>query len=342
VEEMRAAVLRGSRQLSVDEVEEPRLESSDVLVRVKATAICGTDVDIYNGKGGVRFPVIPGHEAAGEIEAVGSKVATVKPGDRVVIDPAVACGHCFWCKSGLQNLCPHGGLMGREKNGTFAEYVSVPESNVYKLPDEASFEEATMVTTLATVLHSHRLVDILPEDSVAVMGCGFTGLLHVQVAKLRGARPTIAITRSPWKLDLAEKLGADVKVRSGDEKGVSKVRELTEDRGVDLAIETVGSAATLKECVELVRLGGKILAFGISFDKAGELSLFPFYYKQLSIIGSRAMLPEDWNPSIQMVTSGRIDVKPLITHRISFEELQKGFDMFEDRNVKSVRIVVNQ
>jgi L-iditol 2-dehydrogenase len=168
-----------------------------------------------------------------------------------------------------------------------------------------SFEEATVVTTLATVLHSHSLIDTSAGGSVAIMGCGFTGLLHIQVVKLRGAKPIIALTRSLWKLDLAEKLGADVKVRSGDENVVSRVRELTENRGVDLAIETVGSAATLRECVELVRLGGKVLAFGISSDKAGELSLFPFYYKQLSIIGSRAMLPGDWIPSIQMITASR-------------------------------------
>jgi len=339
---MRAAVLRGARQLSIEEAEKPKVGSRDVLVRIKTTAICGTDVDIYNGKGEAAFPVIPGHEAAGEISKTGSTVTTVEPGDRVVIDPAIACGQCLWCRRGLRNLCPHGGLIGRERNEAFAEYVSVPESNVYKLPDEVGFEKATIVTTLATVLHSHRLIDIFPENSVAIMGCGFTGLLHIQVAKLRGARPIIAITRSPWKLDLAENLGADIKVRSGDENVVSRVKELTEKEGVDLAIETVGSAATFKECVELVRPGGKILAFGIASDKAGDLSLFPIYYKQISITGSRAMLPEDWIPSIQMVATGRVDVKQLITHKISFEELQKGFDMFEDRNVKSIRIIVTQ
>ncbi len=339
---IRAAVLREPRKLSIEEVKKPVIGEYDVLVRVRATALCGTDVDIYNGKGKARLPVIPGHESAGEVEEVGSKVTSVKPGERVVIDPTIACGQCFWCKKGLRNLCPNGGLMGREMNGTFAEYVSVPESNVYKLPDGISFEEATIVNTLATVLHSHRLVNVFPGDSIAVMGCGFTGLLHIQVAKLRGARPIIAITRSTWKLDLAGELGADVKLRSGYEDVVSRVKEITEGRGVDLAIETAGSAATLKECVELIRPGGKILAFGISDEKAGDLSLFPFYYKQLSIIGSRAMLPEDWNPSIQLIATRRIDVKPLITHKVSFEELQKAFDMFEDRNIKSIRIVVTQ
>lgn len=339
---MRTAILKGPRQLSIEEIKKPEVGSRNVLVRIRATAICGTDVEIYKGKGGAKFPIVPGHEFAGEVEEVGSQVTDVKPGDRVVGNPAISCGRCFWCRKGLQNLCPNGGLIGRERNGAFAEYTSIPESNAYKLPDKVSFEEATIVTTLTTALHSHSLINIFPESSVAIVGCGFSGLLHVQLAKLRGARPIIAITRSQWKLDLAEKLGADVKIRSGDEDVLSRIKGLTGDKGVDLAIETVGSATTLRECVELVGPGGKVLFFGITSDKAGDLSLFPIHFKELSIIGSRAMLPKDWEPSIQMVATGRINVKSLITQKIPFEELQKGFDMFEDRNIQSIRIIVTQ
>lgn len=339
---MRAAVLRGPRQLSIEDIEEPRVGSHDVLAKIKATAICGTDVEIIKGKGGAKFPVVPGHEFAGVIEEVGSQVTAVKPGDRVVVNPAISCSKCFWCRKGLQNLCVNGGLIGRERDGAFAEYASIPESNIFKLPDEVSFEEATIITTLTTALHGHRLINIFPEDSVAIVGCGFSGLLHAQLVKLRGARPIIAITRSQWKLELAEKLGADVKIQIGDENVLSRVKELTNNIGVDLAIENVGSATTLSECVELVRPGGKVLFFGISSDKAGDLSLFPFYYKELSIIGSRASLPKDWEPSIQMVATGKIDAKQLITQKIPFEELQKGLDMFEDRSVHSIRIITTQ
>jgi len=339
---MRAAILKGPRQLSIEEIERPKIGSHDVLVRIRATAICGTDVEIYKGKGGAKFPVVPGHEFAGLIEEVGTQVTAFKAGDRVVVNPAISCGNCFYCRKGLQNLCPHGGLIGRERDGGFAEYASIPESNVFSLPVEVGFEEATIITTLATALHSHRLSNIFPASTVAIVGCGFTGLLHVQLARLRGARPIIAISRSQWKLDLAEKLGAEVQVRSGDKDVLSRVKELTADRGVDLAIETAGKATTLSECVELVRPGGNVLFYGTSSDKAGDLPLFPFYFKELSIIGSRASLPEDWEPSIQMVDTGRIDVKPLVTQRIPFEELQKGIKMFEDRGVHSIRIVTSQ
>jgi len=339
---MRAAILKGPRQLSIESIEKPKVGSRDVLVKIRATAICGTDIEIYKGKGGARFPVVPGHEFAGEIAEVGPQVTDLTPGDRVVGNPAISCGRCFWCKEGSKNLCPNGGLIGRERDGAFAEYTAIPESNAHKLPDEVSFEEATIVTTLTTALHSHSLISIFPENSVAIVGCGFTGLLHVQLARLRGARPIIGITRSEWKLDLAEKLGADVKIRSGDENVLSTVKALTNDRGVDLAIETVGKASTLRECVELVRPGGNVLFYGVTSDKAEDLSLFPIHFKELSIIASRAMLPKDWEPSIQMVETGRINVKPLITQKISFEELQKGFDMFEDRNIQSIRIIVTQ
>jgi L-iditol 2-dehydrogenase len=339
---MRAAILKGPRQLSIENREAPKVGSHDVLIRIRATAICGTDIEIYKGKGGGKFPMVPGHEFAGEVEKVGSHVINIRPGDRVVGGPAISCGKCFSCKKGLQNLCSNGGLIGREKDGAFAEYVSIPESNAHKIPNDVSFEEATIITTLTTVLHSHRLVDIFPESSVAIMGCGFTGLLNVQLAKLRGARPIIAVSRSQWKLDLAEKLGADVILRSGDEGVLSRVKSLTDGRGADLAIETVGSATTLRECVDLVGPGGKVLFFGITSDKAEDLSLFPIHFKELSIIASRAMLPKDWEPSIQMVATGRIDVKPLITQKIPFEELQNGFDMFEDRDIQSIRIIVTQ
>ncbi len=338
---MQAAIFTGPRQLLIKEVKKPQVGRYDLLVKIKAAAICGTDVDIFRGKGGAKFPVIPGHEAAGEIEEIGSNVTTFKKGDRVVIDPAISCGQCFWCKKGLRNICPNGGLIGREKDGAFAEFISVPESNVYKIPEDMNFEEATIVITLSTVLHSHRLIDIFPEDSIAIMGCGFTGLLHIQVVKLRGARPIIAISRSLWKLCLAEKLGANFVKKSGENDIISVVRELTENRGVDLAIETVGNSAALRECTEFVRTGGKILAFGISSDKL-DINMFLFYYKQLSIIGSRAMLPEDFNPSIQMIATKQINVKPLITHKIPFEKLERGLDMFEDRSVKSIRIVVTR
>ena len=339
---MRAAVVRAPRQLRIEDVDEPKVGNHDVLVRIRATAICGTDVEIIKGKGGAKFPVIPGHEFAGVIERVGPQVTVFKPGDRVVGNPAIFCGKCFWCRKGLQNLCVYGGLMGRERDGAFAEYASIPESNVFKLPDEVSFEEATIITTLTTVLHSNRLINIFPESSVAIVGSGFVGLLHVQLAKLRGARPIIAITRSKWKLELAEKLGADVTIRAGDKNLLSKVKEITGDIGVDLAIEAVGDPTTLSRCVELVRPGGKVLFFGISSDKAGDLNLFPFYYKQLSILGSKANLTEDWEPSIQMVATGKIDVKQLITQEIPFEELQKGLEMFEDTNVHSIRIITTQ
>lgn len=338
---MLAAVLKEPYKMSIEKVKKPTIGENDVLIDVKATAICGTDLLIYSGKSKVNYPIILGHETAGDVSKIGENVETVGVGDKVVADPVLFCGNCFWCKEGKTNLCAKGGIIGREKNGAFAEYVSVPQTNVFKLPKNLTYENGTIAQTLTTVLHSHRLVDIFPGDSVVILGLGIGGLLHVQLAKLRGANPVIGITRSQWKLDLAKKLGADFTINAKEDI-TKKVKEVTDGRGADLVIEAVGSAETLKECVDLARPGGKILQFGISSDLAGDLALYPFYFKELSVIGSRAATSEDWEPSISMIGKGIINVEPLITHRLPFKELEKGFKFFVDKSIKNIKIVITQ
>jgi len=338
---MRAAVLKKPFKMPIEKVKEPTIGKNDVLIDVKATAICGTDLLMYSGKSKAHYPIILGHETTGEVFKIGENVETAKIGDRVIADPVLFCGKCFWCRSGKTNLCIKGGIIGREKNGAFAEYVSVPQTNVFRLPENLTYENGTIVQTLTTVLHSHRLVNISPGDSVVILGLGIGGLLHVQLAKLHGANPVIGITRSQWKLDLAKKLGADFTINAKEDI-TKKVKEATDGRGADLVIESVGSAETLKECVELARPGGKILQFGISSDFAGDLSLYPFYFKELSIIGSRAAKSEDWDPSISMIAKGDVNVEPLITHRLPFKEMEKGFKFFTDKSVKNIKIVITQ
>lgn len=338
---MRAAVLKKPFKMPIEKVKKPTIGKNDVLIDVKATAICGTDLLMYSGKSKVHYPIILGHETTGEVSEIGENVETVSLGDRVVVDPVLFCGKCFWCKEGQTNICTKGGIIGREKNGAFAEYVSVPQTNVFRLPENLTYESGTIAQTLTTVIHSHRLVNIFPGNSVVILGLGIGGLLHVQLAKFRGANPVVGITRSQWKLDLARKLGADFTINAKEDI-TKKVKEVTNGRGADLVIEAVGSAGTLKECVDLVRPGGKILQFGISSDVAGDLSLYPFYFKELSVIGSRAATSEDWGPSISMIGKGIINVELLITHSLPFKDVEKGFKFFIDKSVKNIKIVITQ
>jgi len=184
---LKAAVLHAPDKLLIEDVPIPTIKEHEVLVQMKASAVCGTDVSIYKGKIIPNaYPVIQGHESAGVIAEVGKQVKRVKPGDHVIVNPAIFCGDCFCCLRGLQNLCVNGGLLGRDLPGTFAEYVAVPESSLTLMPQHISFDDASSLQALATVLRAWERMSVRPGDRVAVIGMGTTGLLHVRMAALSG------------------------------------------------------------------------------------------------------------------------------------------------------------
>src|SRR5258706_5527586 len=199
-----------------------------------------------------------GHEMSGEVVSVGAGLQTrpsLSAGDRVIIDPETYCGICFHCRIGQTNLCPNGTLIGRDTNGGFAEYLMVPASQVFRLPDSIDDRTAPMIQVLTTCLHAQRQVEIFPGDTVAVIGLGVTGQLHVQLAKTRGAR-VIGITRSAEKRAMAEKLGADLTIPGGDNV-IEQVRQATEGRGADLTTETTVVLQQLAQSIHMTRFGGK-------------------------------------------------------------------------------------
>src|SRR3989454_792115 len=216
---MRPAVLQAPRRFEVAERPTPRPRSGEALVRVAATAVCHTDLSIYTGQHpDVRYPVVLGHEATGVVEAVGPDVR-IPVGARVVINPIIACGACDCCLRGDENLCRRAGLLGRELDGSLAEQVVLAERYLHPLPPEIGLEAATLIETLATVHHAQRRGRIHPRGSVGGLGQGATGLLHTRGAKLAGARPIVAVSRSPWKRDLARRMRAD---RTADPTGPAR------------------------------------------------------------------------------------------------------------------------
>lgn len=337
---MKAAVLASPYQLSVDEVPKPAVKPGHVVVGLKATAICGTDVGIYKGKFAIEYPRTLGHESTGQVEEVGAGVTGLKPGDRVVINPLIFCRGCRQCLAGKPNLCENGGLMGREVDGTFAEYVVLPEYNVIKMPDSISYEDGTSLIALATVIQSHAKVKIAPGDVVAVIGQGAAGLMQTQMALLAGASPVHAITRSRWKLDLAQKFGA-VPVKADEVDPVQAIKDATGGRGADLVIESVGGGATLRQAMDMVRPGGKVLFFGIAPASLDNFNGYAMYYKDLSLIGSRGMTPTDFLSAIKVVDSGRLDIKPIISHRFELAEVKKALDLVDKTPGDALRVVVN-
>jgi len=326
---MQAAWLESPRKMIVVPKEDPSLPPGHVLVRAATTAICGTDVSIWTGKMPARLPLIPGHECTGTVEEVGKAVTRLKRGDRVVLDPLVHCGACPYCVRGLVNLCLKGGLRGREMPGTFAELVAVKETEAFPFPAHVSFAAATNFVGLYTVVYSQRKAPYIPGGHVAVIGAGSTGLLHIQLAKASGAASIIAVTRSRWKLEMAKKLGADHLVRAGEGDAVQAVKDLTEGLGAEVVIETAGTAETMRQAYGMVRPGGAILQFGIGPKAVDGIPGQDYYFKDITVIGSRAGLPEDYERAIRLVAARRIDLEPLITHRFPLAEIQRGFEFIE-------------
>ena len=263
--EMMAAVLYGKEQLRVEPVAVPELGEGDLLVRVKAALTCGTDVKVFLRGYHARMivpPAVFGHELAGDIVGVGEAVTKYRMGQRVVAANSAPCHECYYCRRGVENLCEN--LLFN--NGAYAEYIRIParivEKNTYVIPDHVGYQDAALAEPLACVLRGVEETGIGPEDTVAVIGLGPIGLMFVRLAKVYGAR-VIALGRRQTQLDRAARMGADEVVAVTDGLDPAKaVKELTGGRGVDAAIEAVGTPATWEMAVQMVRKGGRVNFFG--------------------------------------------------------------------------------
>jgi (R,R)-butanediol dehydrogenase/meso-butanediol dehydrogenase/diacetyl reductase len=325
----RAAVLAAPRRFEVTARSRVMPGRGEAVVRIAATAVCHTDLAIYAGRHpGVRYPVVLGHEAAGVVEAVGpdSRIAV---GTRVVINPIIACGACDSCARGDENLCRHAGLLGRELDGSLTERVTLPERYLHPLPSEIGLEAATLIETLATVRHAQRRVRIDPGDSVVVLGQGATGLLHTQLAKLGGASPLVAISRSAWKRDRARRAGADAIIDPSGRDIVAEVLTLTAGRGADLVIDTAGDPPLLGPAMDMLRPGGTLLLYAISHEPIPGFTAFPMYFKELTLVGSRALVRADFEPAIRLVAAGAVDLTGFITGSYPLHEAATAFDAYE-------------
>ncbi|HZC84611.1 MAG TPA: zinc-binding dehydrogenase, partial [Rubrobacter sp.] len=223
-----------------------------------------------------------------------------------------------------ENVCAKAELMGRDRDGAFTDLLAVPARNVYPIPDEINDQTAPLLQVLTTCLHAQRQTKLFPQDSVVVLGLGVSGLLHLQLAKARGAHPVIGVTRSGSKRSLAARLGADLVIDPSDPALKEQVAEATQGQGPDLAIECVGKTETLAQAIDVVRVGGRIIVFGTITEEAGELPFYQLYYKELSLVNPRAAKPEDFPASVELVAAGTIELDPLITHTFPFESAEEA------------------
>ncbi len=327
---MKAMVLHAPNELGRGDVPQPEIPAGHARVRILHSGICGTDLKIFSGAIPARYPLIMGHEMVGELAG----------GERVIVDPVLNCGRCFHCRIGQTNLCPNGGLIGRETNGGFAEFAVVPEAQIFRLPDSVDLAVAPLIQVATTCLHAQERAAVSAGESVAVIGLGVSGQLHVQIAKARGAGKVIGISRSRFKNDLARKLGADMTIEAGA-RAVNEVLEETEGRGADVVIECTGVMASIAQAIHMVRPGGRIVLFGITNATHGDLPFYDLYFKELTLINNRAAVARDFPATIELVERGALRLAPLVTHRMALEELGSALALLEDGADQRLKIILD-
>jgi 2-desacetyl-2-hydroxyethyl bacteriochlorophyllide A dehydrogenase len=327
---MKAAVLYGKEDLRMEEVPVPELGDTDVLVKVKQCAICGTDPHIYEGRFPAKLPLILGHEFSGEVVKVGSKVDFVEPGDRVTADINISCGTCYYCRHGQKLHCEKIVQLGVHINGAFAEYVKVPESNIHKLPDSISWTHGAYIEPLACAISGQDKANIQYGDTVAVIGGGPMGIAHSLLAKLKGASKVILSELNPARIEHAKNVGVDYVINAGEEDPVEAIKRLTDGRGADVVIEAVGSAYTYAQTFQLVRKGGKILVFGAAPQGVTiPVSPFEIYSRELTIVSSYAGTYDTFSKAIDLIASKRFDPTPIITNQFDFADVKQGIENAE-------------
>jgi 2-desacetyl-2-hydroxyethyl bacteriochlorophyllide A dehydrogenase len=318
---MKAAVLRAPRDLRVESVAEPEVGGDDVLVRVVAIGLCGTDHRIWTGARPVRYPRVMGHELVGTVVAHGP-AAAVRTGDRVAVEPNYSCGTCPLCREGNKNLCLGRVAVGIDVDGGFAERVKVPARCCWPAPDGVDDARLMLAEPLAVVVRAVGRGQPAAGESAAVLGVGSLGLLAVQVLRARGLR-VLAVGRSGRRLDLARGLGA-VEVATtatGDHARIA--REFSRREGVDLVIETAGTPEAVAQAVELVRPGGRVVLTGLPHEPS-SLSFFPVVRREVTIAGSM-IYQNEFPEAIRLLASGEVRSEPLLTHQFALTEIGAAF-----------------
>ena len=321
---MKAAVFEKVGVIKVKEVPVPEIGDDEVLIKVKYTGICGTDWSIYNGwYSADKLPMIPGHEFSGEIAQLGKNAQNLKEGDRVTADINMSCGTCFYCVRGDKLLCDNFTQLGIHTDGTFAEYVKAPWKQIHKLPENLSFEQGAFIEPVSCVIHSAKAMNARLASSIAIIGDGL-GVLHARMAVLRALAPVIVFGKNRKRLQIAKEMGADYTFFMDEvDDPVAVVMDLTEGRGADYAIEAVGTTKTYEQAFAMLRRGGQLTAFGIA-GEADTMSVRPFEFVlgEKKVTGSCAGVGSDWPDAMTLISSGRIDPRPLFSMKIPLEDLE--------------------
>jgi L-iditol 2-dehydrogenase len=335
-----AAVYYNNKDVRIEELPMPEIGEEEVLLKVMASGICGSDVIEW-----YRLPKAPkvlGHEATGVINQVGRKVKSLKVGDRVFVSHHVPCNVCRYCQRGHHTACETLHTTNYYPGG-FAQYIKVPKINVeygvYKLPDDMSFEEGTFIEPLACVARGQRLADLNKDDSVLIIGGGISGILHAQLAKFKGVQNIIVADINQYRLGLAKKFGANHAI-DAKENLPQKLKEVNDGRLADQVIVCTGATSAALTALDCVESGGTILFFAVPDPTVKvPLPINQFWRNEITLRTSYGAAPNDLEESMAVLASKRLNVKDMITHRLSLREAQEGFRLMAEAG-QSLKVIL--
>jgi threonine 3-dehydrogenase len=326
----------------LEEVPVPAIGPSDVLIRVRKAGICGTDVQIYQwnhwAQRRVKPPLTIGHEFMGEVAAVGSAVTMVRVGDRVSAEGHISCGICLLCRTGEAHICEHVKIIGVDTNGGFADYLAMPETNVWRLDPAIEDAWAAVFDPLGNAVHTVMAAGVSTK-SVVITGVGSIGLMAIPVARAAGASRVYAVDINPAKRALAERVGADAVFDAKDQNLVQEIVALTGGDGVDVLLEMSGAASAIDAGLAMVRNGGRAALLGIPADEVNINLAERIIFKGLTVLGinGRKMF-ETWYQTEALIKGGRVDLRPIITHALPFERFEEAFELM--RSGEAAKIIL--
>jgi threonine dehydrogenase-like Zn-dependent dehydrogenase len=334
---MKAAVLRGARQIEIEEVSDPVVEPEGIVIKVKAAGVCGSDLHIYKEEG--REGTIFGHEFSGDVVEVGAKVTGIKIGDRVTASGFKPCGTCFGCKQGKLHHCSDMALMGYQFPGAMAEYASVPIAklgfNAYILPEELSYEDAAMVEPLSISLFSVNRAKPREKDTAVVLGAGIIGLNAIQVLKTMGVSKVLVSARRDSRVTAAKACGADLVVDAAVEDPLPAIMEATNGMGANIVLECAGSPVTFEQSVAMARGGGKIMLVGV-YEQKLNWDPLAVIAKNITLIGC---LGANFPGAIELLKTGQAEARPLLTHVFPLEKTAEAFKAHMEDS-KAIKVMI--
>jgi 2-desacetyl-2-hydroxyethyl bacteriochlorophyllide A dehydrogenase len=328
--------------LKIDSVGVPVVGSNDVIIDIRASGICHSDLNYRDGVAPVgKLPIVLGHEIAGVISKTGERVKGIVEGDRVCVHYIRSCGNCSFCKTGRENFCEEYQMIGKDIDGGFAEYIGVPASNVLKLPDTLPFEQACILgCAVSTTYHALKRGRIRAGDTVVIYGIGGLGAQAIQLAKIFNAKKVVAVDISNDKLKLAKQLGADEIVNAAVEDPAKRVETMTDGKLADLVLDFVGAAKVIEQEIRCVGKGGRLVLVGIGQDDIRVSPYKTIIGKEMELIGVNDHLRSELVELIDIVGSGRMDLSKSITHRVHLDEVNAGLEILEERIGNPIRVVV--